>query len=635
MKQSGVEKFRGGTPIRLLLVEDDLVFACLLKDMLASAYSGQYQMEIAPGLAQAEALVRAHDFSAILLDLSLPDSQGLETVDRLVKAARHTPLVVLTGLDDDTVAEEAIRRGAQDYLRKNHIETASFARAIRYAIERKWAEEQLRRSEDELRKAQQVAHVGSWTWYIQADRMEWSDEMYRIFGLEKEGAAVAMSEVLARAIHPEDRTKVEEANSKVIHQKMFLPLEYRVLWPDGSVHVIWAKAGELILDAAGEPAILTGITQDITERKQAEERFRSLIEHSHDAITLLAADGTVMYDSPSISRVLGYEPTERLGRCVFDYAVPEERQKMAQGFALFVSQPDAVIPSLLRMRHKDGTLREIEGVRTNLLHVPAVRAVVVNYRDITERKKLQEQLLQAQKMEAIGQLAGVAHDFRNQLTVIKGYAERLLRRSLVKDEGREPVEEILKAAARSTATTSLLLSFARKQTLQPQIVNLAEEVADLAKTLPNIIGEDVRFSFVRGADPCHAHLDPDLFHQALMNLANNARDAMPGGGTLVIETAAVELPALALQSHPEFAPGRYVMVRVTDTGLGMSEELRIKIFDPFFTTKDVGKGTGLGLSMVYGFINQSRGFIELESIPGQGSTFRLYFPVADPAAGTP
>ncbi|MFI5379517.1 MAG: PAS domain S-box protein [Tepidisphaerales bacterium] len=262
------------------------------------------------------------------------------------------------------------------------------------------------------------------------------------------------------------------------------------------------------------------------------------------------------------------------------------------------------------------------------------RMVLVCIVDVTERKQLEAQLLQAHKLEAIGRLAaGIAHDFRNQLTVIRGYSEMLLRKSLIKDGRENLVGEVLNAAQRGTQLTGQLLAFSRKDMLQPSVVHLGKVVADLAGPMSRLVGEDVVTTTTGGGPDLLADIAVAQFEHAMMNLAANARDAMAEGGELTIDTACVELDRRSAGLLPDAKPGPYVRVTVRDTGMGMDLATQSRLFEPFFTTKQRGQGTGLGLPMVYGFVRQSGGFITVDSEPGQGASFHLHFPRVSAVAG--
>ena len=256
--------------------------------------------------------------------------------------------------------------------------------------------------------------------------------------------------------------------------------------------------------------------------------------------------------------------------------------------------------------------------------------------DITERKALEAQLLQAQKMEAVGRLAGgVAHDFNNLLMAIMGYGE-LIRASLVKDDPLYKYsEDILKASERAASLTQQLLAFSRRQVMQPQVLNLNRVAADLEKMLRRLIGEHIDLDIVAGPDLGAVKADPGQIGQIIMNLAVNARDAMPTGGRLTLETANIDFATSHNCRFEKIPPGRYVRLAVSDTGSGMDAETLDHIFEPFFTTKEVGKGTGLGLPMVYGIVKQNRGYLEVESRPGQGTTFKIYLPRLEAAVEAP
>jgi PAS domain S-box-containing protein len=255
-----------------------------------------------------------------------------------------------------------------------------------------------------------------------------------------------------------------------------------------------------------------------------------------------------------------------------------------------------------------------------------VVGVVEDIKDITERRQLEEQLFQAQKMEAIGRLAGgVAHDFNNLMTVITGYADRLLRRMSPDDPSRKEIESIRKSGEQAVALTRQLLAFGRKQVLQPRVLDLNALIREYAAMLPRLLGEDIDVTLELDSGLGRIKADPVQIQQVLMNLAVNARDAMPDGGGLTVETANTELPPAGRTSYVAPA-GHYVMLAVRDTGCGMDVQTRERIFEPFFTTKEVGTGSGLGLSTVYGIVRQSGGDIRVYSTPGQGTSFIVYLP---------
>lgn len=378
------------------------------------------------------------------------------------------------------------------------------------------------------------------------------------------------------------------------------------------------------------PAVLSALDrQRVGQQLHEQERyFRSLIEQAMDVIAVLDAEAAIKYASPSVAQVLGFAPEELVGRSILDLVHPEDSEGTLKAFAEGVARGEGNGRLLeLRLRRKDGEYRTLEATGRYLVDDPTVNGVVINARDVTDRRLLERQLLQSQKMEAVGRLAGgVAHDFNNILTAILGYTGLLLDGLPTLSPLRPDLDEIRNAANRATGLTRQLLAFSRKQVLEMRVLDLNELVSDMDRLLRRLLGEDIdvvtKLDRALGA----VRADASQLEQVIVNLAVNARDAMPEGGKLTVETANAELDETYAREHLPVRPGSYVMLAVSDNGVGMSPETMSHVFEPFFTTKDKGKGTGLGLATVYGIVKQSGGSIWCYSEPGQGTTFKVYLP---------
>ncbi|MEX2584594.1 MAG: PAS domain S-box protein [Gemmatimonadota bacterium] len=393
---------------------------------------------------------------------------------------------------------------------------------------------------------------------------------------------------------------------------------------------------------SGKLEFLSTLGRDITAQKTAESalrtseaHFRSLIENALDVITIVDPQGGIQFVSPSAKRLLGHAPETLVGSNIFNFIHPEDVPAAAASFSNVLQQDwEPGAPAELRVRHADGSWRRLESVSHNLLDDPAVGGIVVNSRDVTERRRAedalfdsQQQLLQAQKMEAVGRLAGgIAHDFNNLLTAIKGFTELLLLDFEERDPRRGFAAEIQGAATRAAGLTRQLLAFSRRQVLQPEVLDLNTTVSEMEKMLQRLVGEDLQMTCSLASTIGRIKADPGQLEQVLMNLVVNARDAMPTGGELRIRTADATLTEDDTKQQPYVQPGDYVLLEVSDTGSGMSREIQDRVFEPFFTTKEKGKGTGLGLSTVYGIVKQSEGYIWVDSDPGEGTTIRIYLP---------
>ena len=384
----------------------------------------------------------------------------------------------------------------------------------------------------------------------------------------------------------------------------------------------------------GGKAYVQGIVRDITNRKRAElelqrreEYFRLLIEHSSDSITVIDAKAIVTYQSASGERVLGYPARVLLGRCLLDLAHPADLPQAQAALQQALGQLNVPVTLAVRLRHQDGAWRHIEAVGTSIRTEAGGIQVILNSRDVSNHLHLEEQLRQAQKMEAVGRLAGgVAHDFNNILSALLMQSEMLQDSESLPAEVREGFNEIIADVNRAAALTRQLLLFSRRQVMQLQVLDLNELITNLGRMLQRLIREDVQLQLHLHSTPLRTRADAGMLEQVLVNLAVNARDAMPDGGRLRLETASVTLGREAAQLHPDAAPGRYVSMSVSDTGGGIPPEVLPKIFEPFFTTKAAGQGTGLGLATVFGIVKQHQGWIVVDNHPGAGVTFQIFLP---------
>jgi two-component system, cell cycle sensor histidine kinase and response regulator CckA len=407
----------------------------------------------------------------------------------------------------------------------------------------------------------------------------------------------------------------------------------QVLTKSGEIRdVLWSLE---FIDLHGREAMLS-LLYDVTELRRSqealrasEERFKRLLQNSNDIVTVLDEKGIELAVHGPVEKVLGYTPEELLGTSGYQHVDQADGERLGKILCEMLQEPGSIRRAEYRHRHKDGSWVVMETVGTNLLHDPVVKGIVLNTRNVTERVRLQEQLQQAMKMEAIGRLAGgIAHDFNNLLTAILGNIELTRMESAVPASMQPCLDEIQRAARSAASLTRQLLSFSRRQMIEPKVLNLSELVTGLRNMLGRLLGEDIKLT-MKLADLARVRVDPGQFEQVLVNLAVNARDAMPNGGELCIETANATScvnPWLDLSS-PKL--NQVVRLSVRDTGVGMSPEVKSRLFEPFFTTKPNGRGTGLGLATTFGIVKQAGGTIDVESELGTGTTFTICLPHVD------
>jgi PAS domain S-box-containing protein len=440
---------------------------------------------------------------------------------------------------------------------------------------------------------------------------------------------------LSRHIHPDDREPILAEYLQAASTGSVRELEYRMVAADG--HTVWLRDQVRAMKGpSGLSGSLRGVMLDITEHKRAEEeraRLSSAVEQAAEAILMTHPDGTIVYVNPAFEKVSGYRREEVLGqnpRLLKSGKHPPEFYQEMWGT---LARGEAWRGRFIN-RRKDGTYYEVDTVITPVRdRTEQVVYYVSVQRDMTRERQLEEQFRQAQKMEAVGRLAGgVAHDFNNLLTIINGFADILTDR-LGRDHPEQGhVNEIRKAGERAASLTRQLLAFSRRQVLAPQVLDLNAVVSNMEKMLRRLIGEDVDLVTVPGRDLGRVLVDPGQIEQIVLNLAINARDAMPQGGKLTIATANARLDESYALGHFPVRPGDYVMLSVSDTGCGMDAETQAHLFEPFFTTKETGKGTGLGLATVYGIVKQSGGYVWAYSEVGRGTTFNVYFPAVEAPA---
>jgi PAS domain S-box-containing protein len=493
-----------------------------------------------------------------------------------------------------------------------------------------------KRVEEQLRVAQTAGGVGSFEYLSGYGTATVSEQFCRLLGLQP--ASSLPVRTINALVHPDDPLIIQGRDGQHVSGPAFH--EFRILRADDGQERWLASRGEYRPGSAGGVSFI-GVIYDITTTKRSEEQLRELTETlemrveartqerdrvwnlSRDLLHVIGPDGLYRAANPAWKTLLGYEPEELVGMAAGSLVHPDDRQAGLERFAA-LSRGEPISDFDCRMRAKDGSYLWV-----NWTAMPEGDAIYGIGRDVTQRKTLEDQLRQSQKMEAVGQLTGgLAHDFNNMLTGILGGID-MVRRRLA--EGRmADVDRFLDAAMqsgqRAAALTHRLLAFSRRQTLDNRPLDVGMLASSMADLLQRTLGEQVSLTIDMAADLWPAVADDNQLESAILNLAINARDAMPDGGQLTILGRNIHLTDRELTDSDRAEAGDYVEISVTDTGTGMPAEVLAKVFDPFYTTKPLGQGTGLGLSMIYGFVQQSRGHVVIDSEEGCGTTIRLFLP---------
>lgn len=747
-------------PLHLLLVEDNPGDAELIQEYLLASPYGSMEITWLETLEAAISYLAKHEVVLILLDPGLPDTYGFSGLEKLQELYPTTPVVVLTGRNDDALGLEAVRHGAQDYLIKDRIHKDNLYRVITYALERQkyhlelqqsenryrelfnhmmdgfgtfemlydddgraenyrtlmvnpafeiitgipvekivgkkilevlpeldrsWIEtydrvvktgepirftryerelnkyfevtafrmgetefgtvfqdvtdrvgmvEKLQQSRTMMARTESISRVGSWEFNFEDQSLRWSDECYRIHGLEP-GSCLPTSDLLLKIY---GKAQFEEVRGRVLaaiedRRSMSTEVSPRLTHGQQQVCDLRIYVDE---DMKGGLKRLYGSIQDISQRKRDEaerDRLVAAVEQAAEEVVITDTSGCIVYTNPAFTRGSGYSSSEANGQTMS--LVKSGKHDAAYYDDLWKTITAGKIwKGTFINRRKDGTEYELDctispirGQQGEIFSYVGVQHDVTQQKQLAhERAELEQQLAQSQKMEAVGRLAGgVAHDFNNMLQAILGYAEVAIESIEESNPLREDLLEIEKAAERSASLTRQLLAFARKQTINPRTVEFNETVGGMLQMLRRIIGEDIKLSW----SPCHTAanitIDPAQIDQLLANLAVNSRDAIDGVGSINISSEVVDASQLPRELFTVTAD-HYIKLTFNDTGCGMSQETLEHLFEPFFTTKAQGEGTGLGMATVYGIVQQNQGHIDVKSELGKGTTFHIFLP---------
>ena len=614
---------------RVLVIEDNIAYARFASESIEQGMSAS--VEVVEGPHDAVGRLRSGDVDVAVLDLDICSGRGFEKFQHLSGVAPRVPIVVVTSDPDPAMESEFLRNGAQEYLIKGSMHARSLATAVRHAADRHTYRDVLRTTEARFRSLVEGAVQGI---LIHVDGVV----QFANRALADLVGVACPEDFVGHEIWPfiaeEDRPLVTQyAQNRLRGGAAPSRYELRVVRSDGSIR--WVDCAVSVISWDGSITIMAALV-DVTDRRQAVERLRA----SEERFQLLAdnvKEAMIVVEIPSgrplyLSRVW----EEIWGRRIEDaYRNPDlwseaidqaDQSAVEDARARLLQGEEAT--TTFRLHRPDGTMC---WVRARLFPVrdenQRVYRVVGLMEDITAMRRTEEQLRQAMKMEAIGRLAGgVAHDFNNLLVAIRGYADLTAEALGPTHELRGDIDEIRAAATSAANLTRQLLTFSRHQIVQPEILDLNSVLVRVESLLRRVLGEDVRLTIRLGEALDRVHADAGQIEQIIMNLSVNARDAMPDGGELVIETGNVELDEVFTAQHRGALPGPHVAISVSDTGTGMDEATQQRLFEPFFTTKPIGRGTGLGLSTVYGIVSQSHGIISVYSEIGRGSTFRVYLP---------
>jgi two-component system, cell cycle sensor histidine kinase and response regulator CckA len=614
--------------LRILIVDDSPEDADLIARQLQQEFSPSYER-----VETAEAMGEALDqggWQLVISNYLMPRFCGLSALQLLQGRELDIPFIMISGQAGEDVAVEAMRAGAQDYLIKDNLSrlVPAIKRELNEAIvrrKRSLAEDALTATEARFQSLVEQSLVG--IFMLQDDVFTYVNPKFgQIFGYRQD--ELIGLKTLLDLVARDDQIRVITQFLRPL-QEVSLSLHFYFRGRRGDATPIELEVNGTRTELNGKPAII-GSLLDITERKRAEEQLSKLwqaVEQSPVSVVITDLRGRIEYVNPRFTEVTGYSEAELVGQNPRILKSGTMDRDFYQNLWQTISSGREWHGELHNKKKsgelfwESGSISAVKNSEGRITHFVAVKE------DVTERKQSFDQLRQVQKMEAIGQLAGgIAHDFNNLLTIINGYSTLLIRGLEGGSPMRKEAEQILRAGERAADLTRQLLSFSRRQILEPKVLNINIQVQSVEKMLRRLIGEHIELVTHLSADIGFIKIDPGQVEQIIMNLVVNARDASETGGEIIIETGNCELDDIFSLQHPGSVAGSYVKIAVRDRGFGMTEEVKRRLFEPFFTTKEMGRGTGLGLATVYGIVKQSGGYIDVISEPEQGASFNIYLP---------
>jgi two-component system cell cycle sensor histidine kinase/response regulator CckA len=628
------------TPLRILHVEDQERDVTLLtRHLVRSGYDPTSERVETP--AAMKAALESKEWDVILCDYSMPHFSALGALALLKETGQDIPLIIISGTIGEESAVEAMRAGAHDYLMKDNL--TRLAPAIERELNeagnrrtRRQMEQGLRESEDRYRDLVEHSHDLICTHDLEGRLLSVNQAAARAMGSDQQ---TLLGQNIRAALLPEHHAEFDSYIAEI--QKEGVAHGLMAVQTRTGEKRFWEYTNTLRTEGVAV-SIVRGVAHDVTEQRLAqqeliksEERYRELVENAHDIIYTHDLEGNYTSTNNAGEQITGYTREETLSLNIAQMVAPDHIEAAHQVIARQLVG-EKVTAYELDIIAKDGRPIAVEVNTRIILENGAPVGVQGIARDVTERKQLESQFRQAQKMESVGMLAGgIAHDFNNLLTVILSHADLALTPLNVADPLARNLKEIIKASERAASLTRQLLAFSRKQILQPKVLDLNSVIPGILGMVERLVGEDIELVIRPGIDLGRIKADPGQIEQVIINLVVNARDAMPKGGKITVGTNNVYLDDEKFRECSAISSGWHVCLTITDTGQGIDNETLTQIFDPFFTTKEFGKGTGLGLATVYGIVKQSGGGIRVSSEVDNGTSFSIYLPMIDDKISEP